>query len=276
MTSFGPAGIPISCINCKNTQGLIKSISLGLKAYEIEFSRGVRINKEQVNELNKLSINNGINLSCHAPYYINCNNNDKYETTKRNLIDCAKTGLNLKVIVFHTGYLLGMNRSEALKNSINTIKRIIKEANDMKLRMPLGPETAGKKSQIGTISEVITICKEVKECRPVIDWAHLHAITRLNNYYDFMKVIELISDELGRSYLNGLHCHFSGIEFNDKGEVRHQPLNSGYGPDFRLLARIICEKKLDFNIISESPLIEVDALRMKVMLNNICEKINNK
>ncbi len=275
MTSFGPAGISISCVNCNNAQGLIKSINLGLKSYEIEFSRGVKISKEQVNELNKLSNDNSVALSCHAPYYINCNNNDKYETTKRNLIDCARTGLNLKVIVFHTGYLLGMSRSEALKNSINTIKRIINEANDMKLRMPLGPEIAGKKSQIGTINEIIAICKEVKECKPVIDWAHLHATIGLNNYYDFMRIIELISEELGRDYLNGLHCHFSGIEFNDKGEVRHQPLNSGYGPDFKLLASIICEQKLDFNIISESPLIEVDALRMKRILNNVCEKINN-
>lgn len=269
-TVFGPAGIPISCEG-SNINGLKHSIGLGLKAYEVEFVRGVRMSPRMAREMQLIRDKHDVRVSCHAPYYINCNNPDKYSITKRHLHDCLRVNQRLRFthVVFHPGFLMGMKRAPALKNVIKTIKRVIKEAYDKGYKnFTLGPETVGKKSQVGTIKELISICKECKECRPVIDWGHLHAFSQggLKTKQDFLKPLALIKDELGSSYLKGLHCHFSEIEYNNRGEVRHHPLGSGWGPDFKLLAELIKEQGYDFSIICETPLIEKDALKMQKLL----------
>lgn len=271
-TVFGPAGIPISCQG-SNIAGLTHAIKLGLRAYEVEFVRGVRMPDYMAQEMQEIRREKSVKVSCHAPYYLNCNNPKKFGITKHHLMDCIKVNelLPFTHIVFHVGYLMGMKRSGALKNSVNTIKRVINKAYDNGFKnFVLGPEIAGKKSQVGTINDVITICKECSECKPVIDWAHLHATTNggLKTESDFLSPIELIKEELGSEYVKGLHCHFSNIEFSDKGERRHQPLGSEWGPDFKILAKLIKEHGFEFSIISESPLIEEDALRMKEILMN--------
>jgi deoxyribonuclease-4 len=270
-TVFGPAGIPISCKG-NNIEGLKHSISLGLGAYEVEFVRGVRMSPKMAKEMQSIRERNKIRVSCHAPYYINCNNIEKFNITRNHLLGCVKVSQDLKFthIVFHIGYLLGMPRDKALKNSIKTIQRIIKQAYDKGYKdFTFGPETTGRKSQIGTINELISICKEVKECKPVIDWGHVHAFTKggLKQRKDFLEPLELIRKELGKEYLKGLHCHFSEVEYGDKGEVRHRVIGSKWGPDFRILARLIKEMNYDFTIICETPLIEQDALKMQEILN---------
>ncbi|MFA5405922.1 MAG: TIM barrel protein [Candidatus Nanoarchaeia archaeon] len=268
---FGPAGIPIGAKG-NNVDGLNHSINLGLGAYEVEFVRGARMTPLMAREMQVIRDKNNIRVSCHAPYFINCNNPDKYGLTRKHLLDCIKVSQDLRFtrIVFHTGYLMGQSRGEALKTCIKTIKRVINDAYDKGYKnFILGPETNGKKSQVGTTEELIAICKECKECRPVIDWAHLHATSNggLKTEQDFKRPLELIERELGKTYLKELHCHFSNIEYTDKGEVRHWPLDSKWGPDFNVLARVI--KDYDFTIICESPLIEKDALKMKSILNKM-------
>lgn len=272
MTVFGPAGIPISCKG-DNIEGLKESIKLGLGAYEVEFVRGVKMSPLMAKKMHEISKENNIRISCHAPYYLNCNNEEKYAMTERQLIDCIKISndLPLKRIVFHIGYIMKDTRADALKHSINTIKRITEKAYSKGYKeFTLGPELAGKHSQIGNTEELIAVCKEIKECKPVIDFAHLHATTNggLKTEKDFAKPIELIENELGKKYLEGLHCHYSNIRYSDKGELNHEPLDSEWGPDFKILAGLIKKNNYDFTIISESPLIEADAIKMQEILNN--------
>ena len=64
-----------------------------------------------------------------------------------------------------------------------------------------------------------------------------------------------------------MHCHFTKIEFTDKGERRHHTLDEmRYGPDFSMLAKVIVEFDMKPIIISESPILDIDALRMQEML----------
>ena len=269
-TRFGPAGIPISCKG-DNIEGLKHSIGLGLRAYEVQFGHGVKMSPRMARELQLIREESGVRVSCHAPYYLNCNNAEKYATTKRHLHDCIKVSQYLPFtrIVFHTGYLMKMERSKALKNSIQALKLIIKEARAKGYKdFTLGPEVAGKTYQIGDLSEIITICKEIPECEPVIDWGHYNARNNgcLKSKSDYLRVIEALRDELGKKSLKNLHCHFSNIEYNAKGEVNHYPLGSEWGPRFEPLAELIKENDYEFTIISESPLIEQDALKMKKVL----------
>jgi deoxyribonuclease-4 len=64
-----------------------------------------------------------------------------------------------------------------------------------------------------------------------------------------------------------MHCHFSKVEFTVKGEKRHRMMDeTKYGPDFTMLAKAIVEFKLKPVIISESPIIDIDAIRMRNIL----------
>lgn len=64
-----------------------------------------------------------------------------------------------------------------------------------------------------------------------------------------------------------MHCHFTHIEFTDKGEKRHRTLSeTEYGPDFQCLATVIAELGLRPVIVSESPILDVDARKMRNIL----------
>jgi deoxyribonuclease-4 len=82
--------------------------------------------------------------------------------------------------------------------------------------------------------------------------------------------LEKIEDRLGSEVVRNMHCHFTKIEYTDKGERRHHSLEEErYGPDFAMLAKVIVDFKLRPVIISESPLLDLDALRMRDLLRSL-------
>ncbi|MEM4529874.1 MAG: hypothetical protein QXQ52_05070, partial [Candidatus Methanomethylicaceae archaeon] len=124
-------------------------------------------------------------------------------------------------------------------------------------------------SQFGSLEEIISLCEEIDGLQPVIDWAHLHArdLGRFKTKEDFRNVIITIENRLGSEYLKNLHFHFTKIEFTKKGEKCHHTLDEeDYGPDFELLAEVILEFNLTPVIISESPILDIDAIKMKNIL----------
>ncbi len=129
----------------------------------------------------------------------------------------------------------------------------------------LGLETTGKVSQFGTLDEIVRICRELKYCSPVVDWAHLYA--RAAGRINFSDIF----DKVAVLKLKHLHTHFSCIEFSLAGmegkgnERRHLTLDTKK-PDFEPLAKEILKRKVDITLISESPILEKDALVMKKML----------
>ena len=71
-----------------------------------------------------------------------------------------------------------------------------------------------------------------------------------------------------------MHCHFSKIEFTYKtGEKRHRVLDeAGYGPDFRMLAEVMAEFRLRPVLICETPILDVDAVKMRDMFREVAGK----
>jgi deoxyribonuclease-4 len=139
----------------------------------------------------------------------------------------------------------------------------------LNINVKLGPETMGRISQFGSLDEIISLCENLDNIQPVIDWAHLHARDRgrFKTIDDYRKVLIEIENRLGSNELKNLHCHFTKIEFTDKGEKCHHTLDEkDYGPDFEMLAEVIKEFNLSPVIISESPILDVDAIKMKEIL----------
>jgi deoxyribonuclease-4 len=119
------------------------------------------------------------------------------------------------------------------------------------------------------------VFEQVEQTAPVVDWSHIHARTQggLVTKADFVRVIEQIEKRLGRDVAENLHCHFSRMEFSARGEVRHHTLaETRYGPDFRVLAQVVVELGLKPVFICESPLIDVDAQKMRDILQKTVQR----
>jgi deoxyribonuclease-4 len=90
--------------------------------------------------------------------------------------------------------------------------------------------------------------------------------------------VEEIENRLGTEAVRDMHCHFTKVEFTDKGEKRHHIIDeTDFGPDFTMLAQVIAEFKLKPVIISESPILDMDAIKMRdILKKNLKASISNK
>lgn len=260
---FGPAGNPPSfyALGFKSSlemPGWLKK--LGLTAYEYQCVRGVNIGEQAAVRLGEVARENGVALSLHAPYYITLGTDDPHlkEKTRMHLLKSmlAARWMGARVVVFHPGTGVGKNRKEVLSRAQKLLKEVLVEAREMGLGdVLLAPETAGKPAQLGTLEEVLELCALDARVVPAVDFAHLHAAGGgcLKEIDDFARILDQIEARLGRQAVEGLHIHFSPIEFSLKGEKRHRTLEEGiYGPDFALLARLLVERNLCPTVICES------------------------
>jgi deoxyribonuclease-4 len=153
----------------------------------------------------------------------------------------------------------------------DTLYKNLEVNGDTDIRM--GIETMGKINQLGTLDEVIELCKISPKYHPVVDFGHLNArnvggaFTSVDSYRE---VFDKIANALGDEYAYNLHCHFSKIEYTNAGEKRHLTFaDTVYGPDFEPLAEAIIKEGVCPRIISESDGTQAeDALAMKKMWEN--------
>jgi len=276
-TRFGPAGRPI------NYKGPTENIpeylrtEEGLDAFEYQAVRGVKISKDKAQILGESAKKFDVLLSLHAPYAINLASSS--ESTRKASVERlirsleAAKWMGARIVVFHPGYYGKFSKEEALKLCIKMLKDARERADSLGFKeVFLGPETMGKLSQVGSLDEIITMCESVPKTLPVIDWAHIHARTKggLKSKDDYLKVLNTIESRLGSDVVKTLHCHFTKVEFSDKGERRHRRLDEeGFGPYFEQLATVIVENGYSFTIISESPVLDKDAIVMKRILEQI-------
>ncbi len=83
-------------------------------------------------------------------------------------------------------------------------------------------------------------------------------------------VAEKVERELGTEALRSMHCHFSKIEFGASGEKCHHTLDeAAFGPEFSMLAEVILEFGMHPTMICESPILDVDARKMKETLEQV-------
>lgn len=263
MIYLGPAGIP-TITTGDTIQGIRDVKKLGLSAMELEFVRGVYLKKEQAIEVGKIAKDLKIKLSIHASYFVNLCNPEKVEDSKKRILSSCKIGhyAGAKYIVFHPGYYGKLSKEAAYEFVKKGCRELKEEIEKNKWKVILGLETTGKKSQFGTLDEILEICREVKGCAPIIDFAHIFA--RNGGKIDYSEVLEKVRK------LKNLHTHFSGIEFTDKGEKRHLPISSNQ-PNFEELAKELIKrdfgsKERNITIICESPILEQDSLRMKEII----------
>ena len=220
-----------------------------------------RLRQELAEKLGAAARENDVRLSLHGSYFINLSGKrDVVEASKRRLIASATAAdwMGAYVMVFHTGFYGRFEKDFAFKTCLNALKEVSAEMKSLGLRVKLGPETMGRKFQVGTLDEILTLNQEVEGTQLVVDWAHLHALHQgaLKKTEDFRAIAEKIEQKLGTEALKSMHCHFSKIEFTAQGEKRHHTLDEErYGPDFRMLAEVIADFQMHPTMICESPIL---------------------
>ncbi|MGB9134132.1 MAG: TIM barrel protein [Candidatus Bathyarchaeia archaeon] len=272
---FGPAGIPyvfkLTKEPISELPNFLQAENLGALEYgAVRWGQKPQISREEAEKLGTNAEKHDVWLSVHGSYYINLTGNEEIvAASKRRLLACATAAQWMKAhtLTFHTGYFTQRqsHRSD-LQNCVKNLKEVVEKIQQTGIKTRLGPETSGKLSQLGTLDEVLAICENVEQTQPVIDWAHLHARQRgsLRDTSDFQQVVEKIEKRLGTRAAKNLHCHFSLVEYTFRGERRHHSLGTpGYGPRFEPLAEVIASQNLSPVIISESPLLDEDAKKMR-------------
>jgi deoxyribonuclease IV len=279
-TRFGPAGVPpmfrLMGASTADTPRLLREE--GLDAFEyaaVRWGEKPQIKQQDANRLGELAKKNDVRLSMHGSYFINLTGKrDVVEASKRRLIGAAIAAdwMEAYVLVFHTGFYGKFEKEYALKTCISALTDVSEQMNALGLKVKLGPETMGRKSQVGTIDEIITINQQLENTQLVVDWGHLHALHQgcFKTTDDMREIALKIEEQLGTEVLRGMHSHFSKIEFTIQGEKKHHSLDDiDYGPDFSLLAETILEFGMHPTVICETPLLDVDARKMKETLQKI-------
>jgi deoxyribonuclease-4 len=281
-TRFGPAGVPpiFRLLGATTTDVPMLLHEEGLDAFEYQAVRwgpNPQIKQQDAQKLGEEARKYDVKLSMHGSYYINLSGKkDVVEASKRRLIAGATAAdwMGAYVMVFHTGFYGRFEKDFAFKNCLATLKEVSAEMKTLGLKVKLGPETMGRKFQVGSIDEVLTFCQEVENTQLVIDWGHLHALHHgaFKSVADVRAIAEKVEQKLGIEALRNMHCHFSKIEFTSQGEKKHHTLDEArYGPDFRMLAQIIVDFGLHPTMICESPLLDIDAKKMQATLKEVIE-----
>ncbi len=262
MIRFGPAGNSSLFYNegNKTSHEIPKWLNdKGLTAYEYQCGRGVRLKEDFCLKLKEESEKYNIQLSIHAPYFINLASEDEGKLEKSlGHISKSLEAANLmgaKVIVVHPGSIKkGEPRASSVSRAKEFLDRVLEETSEFK-HIKIGLETMGKVNQLGSLEEVLDLCLVDHRLKPVIDFGHLHAREQglLKSGKEFQGVLELIGEKLGEERLRDIHIHFSPIEFTQGGEKRHRTMEElDYGPYFKDLAPLLLKYNMCPTIISES------------------------
>jgi deoxyribonuclease-4 len=272
---FGPAGVPsfFRELGAELPDVPVLLREEGLDAFEYQASRWgqkPQMRQQVAEQLGFEAKRNDVMLSVHGSYFVNlAGGKEVVEASKRRLIACATAAqwMGAYVVVFHLGYYGAGGRKKAFRDCVDALSDVAKSMEALGIRdVKLGPETMGKHVQVGSLDEILTVCEEVKRAQLVIDWGHLHARSggRLETVGDFRAVVEEAEKRLGSEAVRDMHCHFSKIEFTLRGERCHHVLDEkAYGPDFGLLAEVMVDFKLRPVVICETPLLDIDARRMR-------------
>ncbi|MBE6894767.1 MAG: endonuclease IV [Ruminococcaceae bacterium] len=281
MVKFGTAGLDANFA----LQGFKKTIEapiylekMGLDAFEYQCGRGVRVSEKAAAEFGAACREKNITLSLHAPYYISMSSIDEEKRLNsiRYILDSARAvkAMGGSRVIFHSGSCAKLPRDMALAKAVDTMGRIMQALDENGLGdITVCPETMGKVNQLGSLDEVMALCKVDERIIPCIDFGHLNArdCGCIKTIRDYENIINTMENEIGTDRTKIFHSHFSKIEYTTGGEKRHLTFEDAvYGPSFEPLMEIIARKNLSPVIICESDGTQgIDAAQMKAYYKSL-------
>ena len=277
MIKFGPSGNSQSfyAAGYEHTEEAAAYVKeMGLDCFEYSFGRGVRMGEEKARSIGAAFAKENVEISVHAPYFINFANPDDEMAAKSYgyVLDSARMvkAMGGRRVVFHPAAQGKDAREIAVSRAEDRLK-ILRDyiyLNALQDCM-FCPETMGKFAQVGTVEEIARFCLVDEIFTPCVDFGHVNAREQgsLKTEEDYRRLLEYLVEKLGYERMKHFHVHFSKIMYGAKGEIKHLTFaDEVYGPEFLPLARVLKEMKLEPYIVSESDGTQAeDALAMKRM-----------
>jgi deoxyribonuclease IV len=251
---YGPARVP-------SRESPEEAIALlqerGFTACEIDFEGKFWMDYPWAERFGELARESGIVLSVHAPIagFMGHAERGKKLNMAVGMLDhsagIAKSA-GAEVVVFHPGYLLGREREAAIDSVVEQLGELRARLEKKDRAVPFGVEIMGRVRELGTAADVFAISARCGWVRPVIDFAHLHAVTDggFTNTAAFAEILEGADAVLEPGV--PFHIHFSDIAFANRNETKHLPYGEGtlrVGP----LGEALREFDRPATVITESP-----------------------
>jgi deoxyribonuclease IV len=238
----------------------------------ITLSSGLVQNWHELNDLGKMGKELDVELSMHTPYYMDLTSNN--ELTKKSIDSIHWSGMMTsqmegKMVTTHIGLYGNLSKKAATERITTNIQELMEWWRENKIPARLGIETSGRQEVWGSLDEILELCDAVDGPVPVINFAHYHARENglLRSSADFADLLERTKRYVDGSY----YTHFSGVEHEAGNEKRVTPIKKG-DLRFEPLAEMLVELNPAITIISSSPLLEHDAMYMKVIYERILTK----
>ena len=260
---FGPAGNSESfaAAGFKKSEDAPAWIAAkGLTAFEYQCGRGVRCGAETALKIGAAARAHGVQMSIHAPYFINLSSeeSERMEKNVGYVMETARLAVPLGAVrmVVHCGGQGKLTRERAVRNTHENVKNILRALDEAHLTgCTVCLETMGKKSVLGSAEEVCEFVAADERLLPCIDFGHLNCRTggAMSTREDVARLFDLMENTIGVARTRMLHAHFSHIEYNDKGEVRHLTFaDTIYGPEFLPVAQEAAARGYTPTFICES------------------------
>lgn len=275
MIKFGPSGPGQRFYSEGNNGGLQVPAWLkeqDLELFEYSFGRGLNVSEKTAIAMGEEFKKFRIELSIHAPYYINFANPDDEMAEKSfgYITDSARFAkiMGAERVIFHPASQGKDKRETAVartKERLTKLAEIIRseKADDLFYC----PETMGKIVQIGNVEEITEFCKIADFYLPAVDFGHVNAREEgsLKTREDFEKKISYMINELGFERIKNFHVHFSKIQYSAKGEIKHLNFDDTvYGPCYEPFIDACLSLKVEPHVICESAGNQTDdSLEMK-------------
>ncbi len=229
----------------------------GYRACEIDFEGGFWMDYPWAERFGELAREAGIALSVHAPLagFMGHVERDKKHRMAIGMLDHSAgvaVACGAELVVLHPGFLLGRSREDAIGAVVEQLAELRERLEGKGRAVPFGMEVMGRVNELGTAEDVFAIAAQLSWVRPVLDFAHLHAVTDggFTDVVAFAGVLTIADSILERGA--PFHVHFSDIQFANRNETKHLPYGEG---TLRAepLAEALRKFKRQATVISESP-----------------------
>jgi deoxyribonuclease IV len=253
-TRIGPARVP----SRESPEAAVELLQeRGYTACEIDFEGKFWMDYPWAERFGEVTREAGIALSVHAPiagFMGHLERDRKYNMATGMLDHSAGVAVacGAELVVFHPGFLLGRAREAALASVADQLGSLRERLEGKGRAVPFGVEVMGRVRDLGTADDVLWLTERLDWVRPVIDFAHLHAVTDGG-----FTEVEAFADVLARADAvlepgAPFHVHFSDIAYANRNETKHLPYGEG-----TLRAEPLRDALASFEraatVISESP-----------------------
>jgi bifunctional non-homologous end joining protein LigD len=206
-------------------------VAKGHTAHELPFVDGFPWKEKRCELFGELAAERDVRLSVHAPYFAGLTLPDEArgKQSLAALEHTMKLGrrLGAPVIVAHFGSNYSEDPEVLMGRIRSRLDYVAPKVEEMGVGM--GLETAGNNRSFGSLGDIAQLASEYSFVRPVVDWAHVHAMTGggLTSREAFLSVFAFLEEQFPGWMISPLQTQFSDNEIGAGGEIRHVAYGDG-------------------------------------------------